>query len=103
MKLQMPKGCEDIGHGPNKYIVSNVDWTTEVPDHVGAIMLATSTGATRLDTDAEPEDFVCMVHPRNPLQPLTARGRVYHPHDGKIHVHAVAVADALRCGFVLAE
>lgn len=81
----------------------NVDWTCDVPDHVGAVLLATGSGAVRLDDNSEPEDFVCMVHPSNKLQPLTARGRVYHPEDGRIHVVAAAVADAIRCGFVLAD
>ena len=99
----MPRGCDEIGHGPNKYIVSNVDWTVTVPDHVGVTLLSTSAGAVRLDDDSEPEDFVAMVCPGNVLQPLTVRGRTYHPEDGKIHVLAVAVADALRRGFILAD
>jgi len=102
MKLQMPKGSDEIGHGPNKYVVSNVDWTVDVPDHVGVVLLATGAGAVRLDDDDAPEDFVAMVCPGKPLSSLTARGRVYHPEDGKVHVHAAAVADAIRCGFVLA-
>jgi hypothetical protein len=43
MRLQMPKGCDEIGHGPNKYTVSNVDWCVSVPDHVGVTLLATGS------------------------------------------------------------
>jgi hypothetical protein len=42
-----------------------------------------------------------MKHTKNPLTSLAARGFTYHPEDGRIHVHAVAVADAIRCGFIL--
>ena len=103
MKLRMPPGCDSVTHGPNGYVVSNIDQTVEVPDHVGFCLLATGAGAVRIDAATEPEDFVAMRHPCNALQPLSSRGRTYHPEGGKIHVHAVAVADAIRAGFILAE
>ncbi len=103
MRLQMNRGTDSIGHDGMNYVVDPVTWQVEVPDHVGVVTLATGAGAVRIDDDTEPEDFVAMRHPRNPLQPLTARGRTYHPEDGKVHVHAVCVADAIRAGFVLVE
>jgi len=98
----MQRGTDSVCHGPNEYRVSNVDWTVDVPDFVGAVLLTTAAGAVRLDDDEAPEDFVVMAHP-NPHQPLISRGRSYHPVDGRIHVHLVAVADAIRRGFTIVE
>jgi hypothetical protein len=104
MKLRMPKGCDSIGHGGNEYIPNNHTRIVEVPFHVGITLLATSSGAQRVsDAEGEEEDFFAMRHPRNPLQSLTSRGRVFHPEDGVIHVERAAVVDAIRSGFVLLE
>lgn len=58
MRLQMPVGTDEIGHGGTKYVVNNHTWQVEVPYHVGMVLLATSAGASRIP-DPEPGDFVC--------------------------------------------
>jgi hypothetical protein len=41
---------DEVNHCGDRYVVSNVDQTCEVPDYVGHILLRVGAGATRIDT-----------------------------------------------------
>ena len=60
MWLRMPKGCDSVTHGQDGYIVSNLDWTVEVPDEVGRFMLQDGkSGAVLIEDEPEPELLTC--------------------------------------------
>ncbi len=40
MRLQCQRGTDEINHGTERFIVSNISWQVTVPDEVGAFMLA---------------------------------------------------------------
>ena len=59
MKLQMPYGCDSIGHGTVNYVVSNQNWQIELPDKIGEFLLANGkTGAVQIMEPA-PETVTC--------------------------------------------
>ena len=34
--------CDEVNHGGERYVVSNIDQTVIVPDHVGHLLLSSS-------------------------------------------------------------
>jgi hypothetical protein len=62
MRLQCQKGTDEINHGGVRYIVSNISWIVEVPDHVGHFMLHDGrSGVIRLE-EPEGNDVVSCPH-----------------------------------------
>jgi hypothetical protein len=58
-RLQMPSGAESIGHGGRTYVVSNTDWTVEVPDHVADFMIQDGRSGARIIEEPEGETVIC--------------------------------------------
>ena len=48
MKLKM-NACYEVNDGGERYVVSNIDQTVIVPDHVGHLLLSVAAGATRIE------------------------------------------------------
>ena len=67
MKLKM-NACDEVNHGGERYVVSNIDQTVIVPDHVGHLLLSVAAGATRIDLpeDPEPDGFARVRHVADP-------------------------------------
>ena len=40
MRLRCRRGTDEINHGTERFTVSNISWQVDVPDHVGAFMIA---------------------------------------------------------------
>ena len=55
-------------HGGERYVVSNIDQTVIVPDHVGHLLLSVAAGATRIELpeDPEPDGFARVRHVADP-------------------------------------
>src|SRR5271166_299125 len=51
-----------------RYVVSNIDQTVIVPDHVGHLLLSVAAGATRIELpeDPEPDGFARVRHVADP-------------------------------------
>ncbi len=78
MRLQMPRGCDSVTHGPHGYTVSNIDWCVEVPDEVGHVLLRTGAGAVWIDRPVPPEPPGLVVLEHDDVRAATTfRGRVY--------------------------
>ena len=43
MKLKM-NACDEVNHGGERYVVSNIDQMVIVPDHVGHLLLSVAAG-----------------------------------------------------------
>ncbi|MGB7917160.1 MAG: hypothetical protein WCF79_17985 [Rhodomicrobium sp.] len=67
MKLKM-NACDEVNHGGERYVVSNIDQTVIVPDHVGHFLLSVAAGATRIEfpEDPEPDGFARVRHVADP-------------------------------------
>ena len=67
MKLKM-NACDEVNHGGERYVVSNIDQTVIVPDHVGHLLLSVAAGATRIELpeDPEPDGFARVRHVADP-------------------------------------
>jgi len=60
--------CDEVNHGGERYVVSNIDQTVIVPDHVGHLLLSVAAGATRIELpeDPEPDGFARVRHVADP-------------------------------------
>jgi len=58
--------CDEVNLGGERYVVSNIDQTVIVPDHVGISCVA--AGATRIELpeDPEPDGFARVRHVADP-------------------------------------
>ena len=67
MKLKM-NACDEVNHGGERYVVSTIDQTVIVPDHVGHLLLSVAAGATRIELpeDPEPDGFARVRHVADP-------------------------------------
>ena len=67
MKLKM-NACDEVNHGGERFVVSNIDQTVIVPDHVGHLLLSVAAGATRIELpeDPEPDGFARVRHVADP-------------------------------------
>jgi hypothetical protein len=100
----MPRGTDSVTHGPIGYTVSNLDWTVEVPDHVGAVLLATGAGAVQIvGVEPAPElegEVMRVLHASDVGASFSWRGESYLPgEDGVLTIPAAASGDAFSHGF----
>jgi|SRR5208337_947594 len=60
--------CDEVNHGGERYVVSNIDQTVIVPDHVGHLLISVAAGATRIELpeDPEPDGFARVRHVADP-------------------------------------
>src|SRR5271157_862820 len=60
--------CDEVNHGGERYVVSTIDQTVIVPDHVGHLLLSVAAGATRIELpeDPEPDGFARVRHVADP-------------------------------------
>ena len=53
MKPRM-NACDDVNYHDTRYVVSNIDQTVTVPDHVDYSLLSVSAGGVRIDLPDAP-------------------------------------------------
>ena len=112
VRLRMPAGSwAEIGHDGTAYTVSNSGNELGmneclVPEHVAQVLLATASGAVRVDdSEPAPPDMSLtpmLVPPGAPSDgpAIGWHGNIYEAHDGIVMIPAAAVQDAIVHGFV---
>jgi hypothetical protein len=94
--------CDEVNHGPHKYVVDPFTHEVEVPAECGHVLLRTGAGATWADKPevAEPDEFCRMRHATDHEASFSFRGVTYSPGaDGVVTVPAAAVPGAIAHGF----